>query len=120
MIDKDAISIKIFLKEGGAWAVIQNFLGFYFDGNQGEHTIWLTDDLFTDIVDKLKKFINEGENRKRASLLRSFERVFQTENAFISIPVGKGLLSLCNQMLGNEPPNIFLHQNKSLLLNFCD
>ena len=34
---------------------------------------------------------------------------------FISIPAGKGLLSPCNQVLGKEPKNIFLHRKKPLL-----
>ena len=36
------------------------------------------------------------------------------------IPSGKGLLSPCNQMLGKEPKNIFLHRNKPLLSDIRD
>ena len=36
-------------------------------------------------------------------------------SAFISIPSGKGILSPIKKLLGKDPPNIFLHQNKSLL-----
>ena len=41
-------------------------------------------------------------------------------NVLISIPDKKGLLSPCNQLLGKDPLNIFLHQNKALLLAICD
>ena len=54
--DEDAISLKIFLKEG-AWASFRNVLGFKFDGNPGERTIWLTDYLRTNILAKLQKWI---------------------------------------------------------------
>ena len=74
--DKDdkeyAISLKKILKKEAVWETIKNVLGFEFDGNPGEHTIWLTEDLRTDILTKLKKWIREGEHRKRVSPLRNF------------------------------------------------
>ena len=56
---EDAISLKKILKEV-VWETIRNVLGFEFDGNPGEHTIWLTEDRRTDIITKLKKWIREG------------------------------------------------------------
>ena len=53
--EEDAISLKIFLKNEGSWAVIKNVLGFDFDGNPGEHILWLADDRHTSILTKTKK-----------------------------------------------------------------
>ena len=75
--DEDAISLKKIIKRDDAWEVIKNVLGFDFDGNPGEHTIWLTEDLRTNILEKSKKWIREGEHKKRASLLRIFEHILQ-------------------------------------------
>ena len=47
---EDAISLKKILKKEAIWATIKNVLGFEFDGNPGEHTIWLTEDRRTDIL----------------------------------------------------------------------
>ena len=57
---EDAISLKKILKKEAAWQIIKNVLVFEFDGNPEEHTIWLTEDLCTDILTKLKKWIREG------------------------------------------------------------
>ena len=67
--DKDdkeySISIKKILKKEDLQTTIKNVLGFEFDGNPGEHTIWLTEDRRTDILTKFKKLIREGEHRKK-------------------------------------------------------
>ena len=52
---EDAISLKKILKKEAVWATINNVLGFEFDGNLGEHTIWLTEHRHTDILTKSKK-----------------------------------------------------------------
>ena len=62
---EDAISLKKILKKESAWATIKNVLEFEFDGNPGEHTIWLTEDRRTDVLIKLRKWIREGEHRKK-------------------------------------------------------
>ena len=53
------------MKKESAWEIIKNVLGFEFDGNPGEHTIWITEDCCTDILTKPKKWIREGEHRKK-------------------------------------------------------
>ena len=63
--NQDAISLKKILKKEAAWATIKNVLVFEFDGNSGEHTICLTEDCCTDILKKPKKWIREGEHRKK-------------------------------------------------------
>ena len=106
--DKDEISFKEILRKEGAWQVIMNVLGFNFYRNTGGHTIWITEDLRTNISEKLKKWISEGENRKKGTPFEEFKTYLcRTKNAFISIPYGKELLSPCNQVLGKEPKNIF-------------
>ena len=92
--DEDAISLKKIIKKEGVWLVVQNVLGFEFDGNPGEHTICLTEYRRT-IFSKLR-------------------------NAFIYILSGKGLLFPCNQVLGKDPKNIFLHRNKTIFLVIRD
>ena len=56
---EDAISLKKILKKEAVWEIINNVLGFEFYGNPGEHTIWFTEDLHTDILTRLKKWIEE-------------------------------------------------------------
>ena len=62
---EDAISFKKIMKKEAAWTIIENFLGFEFDGNPGDHNIWLTEYRRTNILTKLKKMIREGEHRKK-------------------------------------------------------
>ena len=54
---EDAISLKKIMKKEAAWEIIKNVLGFEFDGNPGENTIWLTEYRCTDILTKLKNWI---------------------------------------------------------------
>ena len=70
--DEYAISLKKILKKEIAWAIINNVLGFEFDGNPGNHTIWLTEDCHTNILTKLKKWIREGEHRKKGIPFEEF------------------------------------------------
>ena len=107
---EDAISLKKILKKEATWAIIKNVLGFEFDGNPGDNTICLTEDRRTDISTRQRKWIREGENIKKGILFEEFQTYLaKLRYAFITIPSGKGLLTLCNQMLGKDPKNIFLH-----------
>ena len=74
---EDAISLKKILKKEAAWATIKNVLVFEFDGNPGDHTIWLTGDRRTDILTKLKKWIREGYHRKIVPPVKNFEPILQ-------------------------------------------
>ena len=47
------------IKKEGAWANIKNVMGFEFDGNPGGHAICLTEDVSTNVLTKLKKWIRE-------------------------------------------------------------
>ena len=91
-------------------------LGFEFYGNLGEHTIWITEDRRTDILTKLKKWIREGEHRKKGIPFEEFRTYLaKLRYAFITTLAGKGLLSPCNQVLVKDPKNIFLQRNKPLM-----
>ena len=46
----DPISLKKVLKKEGVWAVVKDVLGFNFDVNPGEHTIWITKKRREDIL----------------------------------------------------------------------
>ena len=52
---EDAIYLKKILKKEAAWEIIKNVLVFEFDGNPGEHTIWITEDRCTNILTKFEK-----------------------------------------------------------------
>ena len=79
--DKDdkeySISLKKILKNEGAWEIIQNLLGFEFDGNPWEYIIWLTEDRRNDISKKLKIRLGKESIEKIASPLRNFEPILQ-------------------------------------------
>ena len=77
MIRKMPSHSRKFKKKEAVWATIKNVLGFQFDRNPGEHTIWLTEDRRTYILTELKKWIIEGEQRKRLSPLNNFEPILQ-------------------------------------------
>ena len=82
---------------------MKNVLGFEFYGNPWEHTTWITEDLRTDILANLKKWIREVEHRKKDIRFEEFRTyVAKLRNSFIYIPAGKGILSPCNQVLGKE------------------
>ena len=98
---EDAISLRKILKKEAAWEMIKNVLVFEFDGNPEEHTIWPTEDLRTNILTKSKKWIREGEHRKKGISFENFRTYLsKLRNEFITISAGKGLLSPCKQMLG--------------------
>ena len=119
---EDSISLKKILKKEAAWETIKNVLGFESYGNPGEHTIWHTKDRRTYILTKLKKFIREGEHRKKGIPFEEFRTYpAKLRYEFITIPAGKGLLSQCNQMLGKDPNTVYLKRNTTLLsaIRYC-
>ena len=118
---EDAISLRKILKKEAAWEIIKNVLVFEFDGNPEEHTIWPTEDLRTNILIKSKKWIKEGEHRKKGIPIEKFRTYLsKLRNEFIIISAGKGLLPPCKQMLRKEPNDIFLYRNKPLFLSIHD
>ena len=52
-------------------------LGFEFYGNPEEHTIWLTEDRRTDIIQILKSGLGKDSIEKRVSHLNNFEPILQ-------------------------------------------
>ena len=95
-------------------------LGFNFDGNPGEHTIWITKQRRDDILTALKKWVREGEDTKGIPLDEFRRYTSKLMKAFIYIPAGKGFLLLCNQFLGKELPKVYLNRNKPLLSDIQD
>ena len=94
--DKDdkeyAISLKKIMKKEAAWATIKNVMGFEFDRNPGEHNILLTEDLCTYILTKFKKWIREGEHRKKGIPFDEFRtHLSKLRYVFITISSEKGL-----------------------------
>ena len=74
---EDAISLKKIIKKEAVCATIKNVLGFEFDGNPGEHTIWLTEDRRTDILKNRISGLGKERIEKRVSPLKNFEPIFQ-------------------------------------------
>ena len=92
--EDDPISLKKILKKEGAWAVVEDVLGFEFDGHPGEHTIYLTEQHQDDILSVLKRCIREGKDSAKGIPFDEFSRyTSKLRNAFISILAGKFLLS---------------------------
>ena len=61
-------------------------LGFYFDGNPGEHTIYLTEDLRTNNVEKLGNCIREGNHGKEGISFKEFQTYLaKLRNALIPV-----------------------------------
>ena len=56
------ISLRKILKKEGAWSMVKDVFGFEFDGNPGEHTIWIIKQRRDDILALLKRWIREGED----------------------------------------------------------
>ena len=91
---EDSTSLKKILKKEAACKIIKNVLEFGFDGNPGEHTIWLTEDRRTNILKRLKKLIREGEHGKKCIPFEEFRTYLaKLIYAFITIPSVKGILS---------------------------
>ena len=65
-------SPSIFLKKEGAGEVIKIIFGFEFYSNLGEHKLWITDDRYTNILSKSKKWIWEGEHKKNGIPFEEF------------------------------------------------
>ena len=71
--EDDVISLRnIYIYKEVVWAVLKTVLVFDSDGNPGEHSIWLTGDHFTNILAILKKWIREGEHRKKGITFEEF------------------------------------------------
>ena len=51
------ISLRKILKKEGAWSMVKDVFGFEFDGNPGEHTIWIIEQRRDDILALLKRWI---------------------------------------------------------------
>ena len=111
---------KILIKEG-VWAMVKYILAFNFYGNPGEHTICITKQRQDYILEVRKKWIREGEHSAKGIPFEEFRQyTLKLKNEFISLPLGKGLLSPFNQLLGNKQPKVYLNLNKPLILAIRD
>ena len=87
--------------------MVKDVLGFNFDGNPREHNIWLTKQRRGFFLGVHNKWIREGKDSAKGISADEFRRyTSKLRNDFLSITVGKGLLSLCNQLLGKEPQKV--------------
>ena len=112
---EDAISLKNVLKKNLHGQLLIMCWNLNLTKYPVEHTIWIIEDLSTDILNKFEKWIREVEHGKEGIPFEDFQTYLaKLRYAFITIPAGKGLLSPCNQMSVKEPNNIFLQGNKHL------
>ena len=104
------------MKKEATWEIIKNKLVFEFYGNQGEHTIWLTEDRHTDIITKTKNWIREGEHGKKGISFEEFRTYLcKTEIYIHYYPIWKSIIIPVQLNVGKGAKTIFLQHNKPLL-----
>ena len=108
----DPISEKKLLKQEGAWATKKEILGMMFDGT--DKTTWLLHEKRDKLLDTLHTWIRKG-SKKRGIPFNEFQSVLsKLQHAFITIPVGRGLLSPFYSVLAAAPKVVLLHTNAQL------
>ena len=87
---EDEISLKKILKMRPHGKLLRMCWDLNLMETHGGHTRWITEDCRTDILTKLKKWIREGEHRKKGILFEELRTYLaKLRNAFITIPSGK-------------------------------
>ena len=111
----DPISHKKILKGEDVFALEKDLLGFDFNGEPGQHTMWLEAPKRDKLLTILHGWCRAGADRNLGIPFDVFRSTtYQLRWAFISIPQGNGLLSPFNKVLAKEPRFVFLHRNKHL------
>ena len=111
--DIDPISEKKLKKLDGAWANVKEILGMTFDGVN--KTIWLADTKRDALLTTLRTWTRNASKRKGIAFHEFRTTLSKLQHAFLTVPAGKGLLSVFYVVLRKEPPVVFLHTNINLL-----
>jgi hypothetical protein len=119
--DEDPISMKKILKGDGVWALQKDILGFTFNGDTGKKTIQLEKPKREFLLEALHRWIRTARTTGAPVPFLEFESVVaKLRHAFIAIPAGVGLLSVCNKLLGKRPTWVHLSRNQHLLHALMD
>ena len=108
------ISEKKLRQQEGQFSTRKTLFGFVFDGIA--KTMWLEDAKREKLLTVLKGWVRAGERGMAGIPFNEFESVTaKLWHAFTCIPVGVGLLSLCNRVLKAQPEFVYLHKNHRVL-----
>lgn len=111
--DTDPIS-KQKLEKDGSWALVKDILGLTFNGD--DKTVWLEDDKRQALLTLLHSWIRASRDATHGIPFDEFRSViYKIRHAFLTIPVGKGLLSPFYRILAKQPKFVFLHRNKQVM-----
>ena len=108
----DPISEKKLLKREGAWANVKEILGMTFDGT--DKTIWLPADKRDALIKTLKGWLRKATKRIGVAFEEFRTTLSKLQHAFLTVPAGKGLLSVFYSVLALHPPIVYLHKNVNL------
>jgi hypothetical protein len=112
---EDPISMKKIRKGDGKWALQKDILGFHFNGNVGKKTIQLEAPKRDFLLETLHRWIRAATSSRAPVPFLEFESVVaKLRHAFIAIPAGVGLLSVCNPILGKRPLVVHIDRNRHL------
>jgi hypothetical protein len=109
----DPISKKKLIKGNGQWATVKDILGMTFDGN--DKTICLSKEKRDALLTTLKSWLRGSRNNQGIPFDEFQSTLSKIQHAFITLPMGRGLLSLFYRVLATKPKTVFLPQNKPLL-----
>lgn len=108
----DPISGKKLSKREGAWANVKEILGMTFNGN--DKTIWLSELKRDALMDTLKAWTRKASKRIGIAFDEFRTTLSKLQHAFLTVPAGKGLLSVFYPILALHPPMVYLHRNENL------
>jgi hypothetical protein len=111
----DPILEKKLKKGKGMYETRKTLLGFNFDGKA--RTMWLESAKCKKLLTILKGWLRTGKQGSLGVPFGKFEStIAKIWHAFTSIPVGRGLLLPCNQVLKQRPAYVYLQWNPPVLL----
>jgi hypothetical protein len=114
-MDVDLISDKKLVKGNGVWALQKDILGLTFNRNPGAKTIQLEKPKRDFLLLTLHKWLRAANCAGVPDPFGEFELVIaKLHHAFIAIPAGIGLLSVCNAILAKKPAMVSIQWNKHL------
>ena len=109
----DPISEKKLKQLDGEYSTKKTILGFDFDGI--EKMIWLEEAKQAHLLTGIHGWICSSKSGMTGIPFKEFETVVaKIRHAFTAIPVGRGLLIPCNNILQSKPPLVYLQRNPVL------
>ena len=103
---------KLVVKREGAWANVKEILGMTFDGT--DKTIWLPEEKRDALIKTLKGWLRKATKRVGIAFDEFRTTLSKLQHAFLTVPAGKGLLSVFYKVLALKPPTVYIHKNVNL------